>query len=313
MFFWMTEFAGFEGVAEPMKVFLTGATGFVGSHLLRRLLRDGHHVRALVRANKNIAHGGETLEQVEGDLSSKELVGYMGARDAVINLVGIIHEQGSRAFETVHHLGTRNLVNAARKNGVHRFVQMSALGARPSDATAYHLTKFAAEEEVRKSGIPFVILRPSLIFGPGSAFIQQMIAIMKAVPFVRPVAGTGEYRFQPIHIDDVIECFTQSLTNAIAGGKTVELVGAEQVTLNEINDAIAACMKVTKIPVHIPMPLMKAAATVFSVLPIKPPVTIDQLRMLEEGSVADSAQMRETFNITPAGFREALKNDFGSL
>lgn len=313
VFFWMTAFAGFQGVAEPMKVFLTGATGFVGSHLLRRLLRDGYHVRALVRANKNIAPGRGTLEQVEGDLSSKELAGYMAGCDAAINLVGIIREQGSSTFETVHHLGTLNLVNAARKAGVRRFVQMSALGARASNATTYHLTKFAAEEEVRKSEIPFVILRPSLIFGPGSAFIQQMIAIMKAVPFVRPVAGTGEYRFQPIHIDDVIECFTQSLTNAKAGGKTIELIAVEQVTLNEINDAIAACTKVAKIPVHIPMPLMKAAAMMFSVLPIKPPVTIDQLRMLEEGSVADSAQMRETFNITPAGFREALKNDFGSL
>lgn len=299
---------------SPMKVFLTGATGFVGSHLLRRLLSDGHQVRALVRANRSIPdQGWGTLEQVEGDLSSKELAGYMAACDATINLVGIICEQGSSTFETVHHLGTLSLVNAARKAGVHRFVQMSALGARASNATAYHLTKFAAEEEVRNSGIPYVILRPSLIFGPGSAFIQQMIDTMKPVPFVRPVAGTGEYRFQPIHIEDVIECFTQSLTNAIALGKTIELVGPEQVTLNEITDAIAACMKVRKVPVHIPMPLMKAAAMVFSVLPIKPPVTLAQLRMLEEGSVADAAQMRETFNITPAGFREALKNDFGSL
>ena len=297
-----------------MKVFLTGGTGFVGSHLLRRLLRDGHRVRTLVRANKSIAdQGWGTLEQVEGDLSSKELAKYIAGCDAVINLVGIIREQGSSTFETVHHRGTLNLVDAARKARVHRFVQMSALGARASNATAYHLTKFAAEEEVRRSGIPFVILRPALIFGQGSAFIQQMITIMKAVPFVRLVAGTGEYRFQPIHISDVIECFTQSLTNTRAGGKTIELVGAEQVTLNEITDAIAACMKVRKVPVHIPMPLMKAAGMGFSVLPIKPPVTIDQLRMLEEGSVADGAQMRETFNITPAGFREALKDDFGSL
>ena len=297
-----------------MKVFLTGATGFVGSHLLQRLLRDGHQVRALVRTGKRLRDPESgTLEQVDGDLSSKDLITYMAGCDAVINLVGIIREQGSNTFDAIHHVGTRNLVDAAHKSSVLRFVQMSALGARANNATQYHLTKFAAEEEVRRSGIPYVILRPSLIFGPGSAFIQQMVTITRAVPFVRPVAGTGNYRFRPIHINDVVECFAQSLTSARAGGKTIELVGAEEVSLNEITDAIAACLKVKKLAVHIPMPLMKTAAVVFATLPIAPPVTLAQLRMLEEGSVADPGPMREMFNITPAGFREALKRDLGCL
>ena len=293
-----------------MKIFLTGGTGFVGSHLLRRLLDDGHQVRALVRRRGGLrpVHSGFS-EEVEGDLSSTDLGQKMGDCDAVINLVGIIYERGISTFEAVHHIGTRNLVQAARKNSVRRFVQMSALGARVNIASVYHTTKFAAEEEVRTSGIPFVILRPSLIFGPGSAFIRQMIGVMQAAPFLRPVAGTGEYRFRPIHVSDVVECFVQSLTNPSAANTTAELVGGEELTLNEISTVLADCLRVYKIPVHIPMPLMKTVAALSSVLPIRPPVTSAQLRMLEEGSTADPEPMQRIFRIQPIGFREGINAD----
>ena len=295
-----------------MKVFLTGATGFVGSHLLRRLLRDGHVVRALVRGGPIVASADSgTLESVIGDLNSKDLAQHAAGCDAVINLVGIIYEHGSSTFESVHHLGTRNLVAAARENGVRRFVQMSALGARSEKASAYHTTKFEAEEEVRRSGISHVVLRPSLIFGPGSAFVKQMVQLMRAVPIVRPLAGTGEYRFRPVHVSDVVECFAQSLTSSQAEGRTIDLVGGEELTLNEIAAVLAECLKVYKIPVHIPMPLMKATAAMLSVFPIKPPVTTVQLRMLEEGSIADPSSMQRVFHIEPASFRHTVKRDLG--
>jgi NADH dehydrogenase len=227
----------------------------------------------------------------------------------VINLVGIIYEQGRSTFESVHHIGTRNLVEAARKNGVERFVQMSARGARLTNATAYHTTKFAAEEEVRNSGIPFVILRPSLIFGPGSAFINQMIGLLRAVPFICPIAGTGEYRFRPIHVGDVVEYFARSLTNSAAVNRTVELVGGEELTLNELTNVLAECLMISKAPVHIPMPLMKTAAAVFSWLPIKPPVTLVQLRMLEQGSTGDPEPMQQIFGLQPMRFRDGIKQE----
>lgn len=292
-----------------MKVFLTGGTGFVGSHLLRRLLSDGHQVRALVRRSGNLRSYSGALKEVEGDLTSENLSPSLHECDAVINLVGIIYEQRKSTFEAVHHSGTRNLVAAARKNGVERFVQMSALGARATNATAYHMTKFAAEDEVRNSGIPYVILRPSLIFGPGSAFIKQMMGLMRAVPFIRPVAGTGEYRFRPIHVTDVVECFARSLRNPAAVNKTIDLVGGEELTLNELTGVLAECLKIRKAPVHIPTPLMRTVAVVCSWLPFKPPVTSVQLRMLEEGSTADSVPMEQIFGIDPIRFRNGIKRD----
>ena len=293
-----------------MKVFLTGASGFVGSNLLERLLRDGHPVRALVRRRGAAGGGSElgNLEIVEGDILSPGLASKVDGCEAVVNLVGIIYESRNQTFEAIHHLGTKNLVAAAREVGVRRFVQMSALGARPNNATTYHRSKFAAEQEVRSSRIPWVILRPSLIFGPGSAFLQQMIDVARRVPLVRPVAGTGEYRFRPIHVKDVVECFAQSLSNPEATEKTIDLVGAEEVTLNQITDEIASCLNIRKTPVHVPMPLMRLAAAAFSIVPVKPPVTSVQLQMLEEGSTADPAPMKRIFRIEPTGFREGLKH-----
>jgi len=292
-----------------MNVFLTGGAGFVGSHLLRRLLSDGHKVRVLVRRLGALSGPSGVIDEVDGDVSSANLEMLMTGCDAVINLVGIIYERGNSTFEAVHHRGTRNLVKAAQQSGVRRFIQMSALGARPQLASAYHLTKFAGEEEVRASGVPFVILRPSLIFGPGSAFLRQMAEVMRAVPFFRPVAGTGEYLFRPVHVSDVVECFAQSLTNAATTGKTIDLVGGEELTLNQITHELADCMNVRKKVLHIPLPFMKLAASVFSLLPVKPPVTNTQLRMLQEGSTSDPEQMKTVFNIEPIGFRAGLRRD----
>jgi uncharacterized protein YbjT (DUF2867 family) len=293
-----------------MKVFLTGATGFVGSHLLRRLLRDGYDVRAMARRSGGVENtpSSAKLEWIQRDVLSPSVDSAIAECDAVVNLVGIIREQGKQTFEAVHHQATRNLVAAARRCGVQLFIQMSALGARSENASRYHITKFAAEEEVRKSGLPFVILRPSLIFGPGSAFIDQMIGVMRAIPLVRPVPGTGEYRFRPVHVDDVAECFVQSLSNSAARGQTIDLVGAEELTLEDITAEIAGHLGVHKTVVHIPIPLLKTAARLFSILPVTPPITPDQVRMLEEGSTASPEPMQHIFAINPIRFRPGLQH-----
>lgn len=293
-----------------MRIFLTGGTGFVGSHLLRRLLRDGHQVRALRRTGalfSSAERDQPQLETVEGDIFSSDLASRIAGCDAVIHLVGIIMEQGRNTFEAVHHLGTRNVVRAASEAGVRRFVLMSASGARAGDASRYHTTKFAAEEEVRNAGIPFTVLRPSLIVGEGSAFVEQMVNVMRAAPFVRPVPGTGKYRFRPVYIDDIVECFVQALTSDRATGETVNLVGGEELSLDDIGREIAACIGVRKRAIHVPMAVMKTAAMFFSILPVRPPVTSVQLRMMEEGSTADPGPMIRIFGIQPTGFRQALR------
>src|SRR5262249_27291806 len=132
--------------------------------------------------------------------------------DAVIHLVGIIVEKGANTFEAVHHIGTRNVVEAARQARVKRFIQMSALGARKDGVAAYQTTKCKGEEGGRHSGIPYCILRPSLIFGPGDGFVTQMMDAMRKAPLFRPVPGPGTPKIRPIFVGDVAACFVHALT-----------------------------------------------------------------------------------------------------
>jgi len=294
-----------------MKVFLTGATGFVGKHMLERLLMEGHAVRAALRVLPGQKarlvqgfHNEGDFQYVHGDVVEGTRLdeGLQGC-DAVIHLVGIIVEKGSNTFERVHHLGTRNVVEAAKRAGIKRFVQMSALGVRADGVAAYQTTKWKGEEEVRRSGIPFCILRPSLIFGEGDGFVTQMMETMRSAPLFRPVPGPGTPRFRPIFIDDVTACFVSALTAEAATNQTIELGGADELTLNEVLAEIARCAGVSKPVVHIPLPLMFAGAAVMQKLLKNPPVTVDQLRMLREGSTCDIGPMKRILGVNPRGFK----------
>jgi NADH dehydrogenase len=293
-----------------MRIFLTGATGFVGRNMLKRLLDEGHGVRALLRGLPGQKarlvqgfHKEGDFAYVPGDVvSGAGLEQGMNGCDAVIHLVGIIAQKGTNTFEAVHHIGTRNVVEAAKRTGVKRFIQMSALGVRADGVAGYQTSKWQGEEEVRQSGIPYCILRPSLIFGPGDGFVTQMMDMMKQAPLFRPVPGDGSPKFRPIFVDDVTFCFVGALTEQAATNQTIELGGADELTLNEVLTEIARCARISKPAIHIPMPLMFAGAALASLLP-NPPVTPDQLRMLREGSTCDIGPMMRIFHFQPRGFQ----------
>jgi uncharacterized protein YbjT (DUF2867 family) len=208
----------------------------------KSLMDEGHGVRALLRELPGQKarlvqgfHKEGDFAYVPGDVVSGVGLeqGMLGC-DAVIHLVGIIAEKGSNTFEAVHHIGTRNVVEAAKRAGIKRFVHMSALGVRAESVAEYQRSKWRGEEEVRRSGIPHCILRPSLIFGQGDGFVTQMMDMMKQAPLFRPVPGDGSPKFRPIFVDDVTFCFARALTEEAARNQTIDLGGADELTLNEV-------------------------------------------------------------------------------
>jgi uncharacterized protein YbjT (DUF2867 family) len=287
-----------------MRIFLTGGTGFVGRHMIDRLLSEGHSVRAVVRNSEKAASlARRGVEFIAGDVvEGSGLDQGMAGCDAVVHLVGIILEKGKNTFERVHHIGTRNVVEAAKRAGIKRFIHMSALGVRPDGIAAYQTTKWRGEEEVRHSRIPYCILRPSLIFGPGDGFVTQMIETMRSAPLLRPVPGDGLPWFRPIFIGDVTACFARALVANAATNQTIELCGSDELSLNQMLAEIARCAGVRKPPIHIPMPLMFAAAFFLERLLPNPPVTVDQLRMLCEGSRCSTEPMVRILGVQPRGF-----------
>jgi uncharacterized protein YbjT (DUF2867 family) len=293
-------------------ILVTGATGFVGRHLIERLRKDNLSVRALVRTpNKAQALKDRGVEPAVGDIANAaSLKAAMEGCEKVIHLVGIIQEAPGVTFKGMHVDGTRNLLEAAKKAGVRHFLYQSALGTRPNAKSQYHRTKWEAEELVRASGIPFTILRPSLIYGPGDLFTIRLAETIKISP-VLPIIGTGHSKVQPIFIDDVNECIRKISTSDSYFNEMYEIGGPEQLTYEEVMKAIAAALGIKRPTVHMPMFFMRTMAKVTEIVLSKPPVTTDQLIMLQEDNICSMRDIREVFGIEPVKFREGLAKFLG--
>lgn len=292
-----------------MKVFLTGATGFVGNEVLRQLVAAGHEVRALVR------EGSEgklaVLDNVEvhhGDATDPAtLAGALVGCDAVIHLIGIIREFPDRGvtFERLHVEATGNVLAAAQEQGVRRYLHMSSNGTGPTGTTGYHRTKWQAEVAVRGSGLDWTIFRPSLIFGPGGEFVSMLADLIRKTPLV-PVIGDGKYRMQPVAVAQVAESFVRALNMPETIGQTYHLGGGESYSYDEILELTGRALGHEH--VH------KAHQPLFMVKPMVKlmehsehfPVTSEQMEMLLQGNVCDTTAWTTTFGIAPVSYAEGI-------
>lgn len=292
-----------------MKIAITGATGFVGGAILRRLLRRGHDVRVLIRDPKKVGRlrGLGTVECIAGDLDNDgALRALVAGTDAVVHLVGIIVEKGPQTFRRVHVEGTERLIAAARAVGVPRIIHMSALGARPdAGATSYHRTKAAGEDAVRGAGLAHVILRPALIAGTGNVPLAMMVKVIRFAPAV-PVVGDGRYLLQPVWIEDVAEAFAVAVERADIAG-TFEIAGPEQLPWDRMLDALEAALSVRRMRLHVPLPMVRLGALAGQIAPDLAPITTEQLQMLLEGNVTSANAIATTFGITPRSFADVAR------
>ncbi len=299
------------------EVLVTGGTGFVGTHVCRALIARGHLPRLLVRVGSE----GRIPEDVRnacrvtlGDVADRDAVEFAAqGTSAIVHLVGIIREFPKRdvTFERLHVTATRNAVDAARRWEIPRFIHMSALGARPGAPTGYFDTKGRAEEYVRQSGLSWTIFRPSVIFGPGDQFVNELAAIIAKAPFV-PVPGDGSYRLQPVFIGDVVKGIADSLLRPDTEGKVFEVGGPERISYVELLDRVAASAGRRAGKVHIPLPVLRPLVRRLERFR-KFPLTTDQLEMLLAGNVCDAGPFYSTFGFTPLSLSDYLSGGLGSL
>lgn len=291
-----------------MRIFLAGGTGFVGGHVRQALVDRGHSIRLLVHRK---GAGGRTtsVEEIEGDATRPETFeDAVKGCDATVNLIGIIREFPGRGitFQRLHVEATKNLLAAARKAGVRRHLQMSALGTRADSPSRYFSTKFEAETAVRASGLDYTIFRPSIIFGPKDDFINKLAGLMRVLPAM-PVIGDGTYELQPISADDVARCFAEALEKPETVGRTYELCGPDRLSYLELLDTIGRVLgKKSVLKLKHPVALMRLAVPLFEGLPFFP-ITSDQLTMLLQGSTCDG-EWRKTFAFTPQGFETGIRS-----
>ena len=304
------------------RVFVTGGSGFVGSAVIDALLERGHGVNALV--NRRAIDEGEPVRSIPGGLFDTAALDE-GMRDceAVIHLVGIIMEKRSKGitFERMHFEATRNVVDAAKRAGVKRYVHMSALGVRPGAVSDYHTTKYRAEQYVRESGLDWTIFRPSLIHGPGGEFMQMEAkwARRKAPPFLfMPYFGAGALgrggagMLQPVHVDDVARAFVEAVEKPETIGEIYPIAGPDRVTWPELH-RISAEAIVGKPRWVMALPVWKAKLLTRLVPGALLPFNRDQVIMSQEDNTADLAKFIADFGWTPRGFEPSLREYAGEI
>jgi NADH dehydrogenase len=289
-------------------ILVTGATGFVGRHLVARLLADGRAVRCLIPASK-VAHlpWENPPEIVVGSILDDEAM-----FRAVTGVHVVIHLENAqwwgrrRDLERVEITGTRNLITAARAARVGRIITLSHLGAAPSAAYSLLRIKGQVEEMIRASGLAYTILRSGIVFGEQDAFINHIAMQLRATPLVYLMPGKGEVVLHPIYIDDLVSALVASLDNIDTVDEVIEIGGPEYITLE---DLIRTVMRVSNTPrtiVSVPPYLLRWLTGLYARILPRSLITPQWLDILATNRTARLGNLFQYFGIRPRRLEDTL-------
>jgi uncharacterized protein YbjT (DUF2867 family) len=289
-------------------ILVTGATGFVGSRLLKRLAASSGQdsLRATARSVRPQAVPAG-VEAVPADMTKPETL--PAALESVTTLVHAaaitanLKEPYPGAYREINETGTYNLMKAAGDAGVARVVLMSGISA-PAEEGSYMATRLGMEKAVRDSGIPYLILQPSVLFGDGAEFVAALSRLARFSP-VLPLMGDPRVKFQPLWIGDLLRILEQSLTADKHLGKAIPIGGPEHVTFRQVLETICAAMSIRRLLVPLPLPIAAVQARVMTaLLPRPPPATLELFRY-DNSTSLDAVPTNFAFQ--PRGFREHLR------
>jgi NADH dehydrogenase len=319
-------------------VLVIGGTGFIGSAIVRELLALGESVRVLSRTVPGRCAAG--VEHVAGRSDDPAALGRaLAGVSAVVNAAGILFERCDNTFQSVHVDGVRVLTEAMRAAGVRRLVHVSALGAKETSGARYHRSKWRGEGVVRNSGLDWTILRPSLVYGRGDHFVNRFAALFSTplVGWYLPVFGDGTSAVQPVHVNEVAQAAARAVGHPGVVGQSLDVCGPAPLTIRDLFTRIAEAtghaptwhpippevnwltlplaVLLRSKPVLAPLPWPVAlgmGCLMETLLPGNPPLTSDQVLMLEEGNTGDPEPARRAFGLELREFGPALKRQFAA-
>ncbi len=284
------------------KVLITGGTGFVGRYVVREALKKGYEVHLVARnpfKAQKIFSEGVKFHFLDDFSKKDELRKIIDAikPDYVIHLIGIIQEIKSKGitFEKVHYEYSKTLYEILREIPPKKIIHMSALGVDEKAPSKYHITKLLAEKELIKSGIPYAILRPSFILGPEQLLFVRLKPMLEKLPLLI-FPDIGGYRFQPVDVRDVAECFIKAID--FKEKAVFELCGDERVSFRNIVSDFVNYIGKKVIFMPFPNSILKIFAS-------------EQYKMMWRDNICDSAKdvypIQRLLKREPVSYKESIK------
>jgi len=289
------------------KICVLGGSGFVGSSVVAKLDQAGYAVTVLTRRRDSAKHLFllPNVNVVECDvMNDQALAAALKGADAVVNLIGILHQSGSASFDAMHHQLPARLAKICEASGIRRLIQMSSLRADAHAPSEYLRSKAAGEAALQASAqkINITVFRPSVIFGRGDRFINLFATLIKILPVV--LLAKPEAKFQPVWVEDVASCFVASVDNIQAYGQVYELAGPKVYSFRQLVQQVMTALGVKRPIIGLCNMLSYMQAFMMELLPVKL-MSRDNVRSMEVDSVSQQP-FPEVFGVEPASLEAII-------
>lgn len=292
---------------------VTGAAGVMGARLVARLRRAGWQVRALVLPGDPLRSRVEALgcEVREGDVSdAQSLAGVCSGVDLVYHLAAVIIAHDVAVFRRVNRDGTAHVLAEARRAGVPHFVYVSSASVVYPRRTRYAESKLEAEELVKASGVPYTIVRPTLVYEQGGGQeLMMFLAYLKRFPVV-PFIGAGRAQKRPVWSEDIVDGLVRLAAAPVARGKTYNFSGAEAISMRELAKLLLLHHDRPRPFLHLPVCACRALAAILALCMKRPPLTSSAIAGIVNDADLDPSQAMRELGYAPLGVRDGFNRCF---
>ncbi len=296
-------------------ILVTGATGYIGSRLIRRLCASGYSVRAMVIDNDPLLTRleGISCEIVRGDIATpRTLRPCLDGVKTVFHLAAVLVSGDKQLFHTVNYQGTENLVNAAVEAGVEHFVYISAAAAAYKKRTAYGDSKLRSETLMHRTGnTRYTIIRPTLVYGAGGGQeFNLYVQYLRRFPFIIPVMGMGKARKRFVWVEDIVDGLTRLVGKPVSYGKTYNFSGGTDLNMWECTRLIGRTFGIKKPLIGIPLWLCNLAAAVAALCIRYPLLNRDSILGVTMDANFDFEEAAKDIGYHPIGIEEGFKKAY---
>ncbi len=294
-------------------ILITGATGYIGRHLVARLVAQGERPRCLVRDINRAKRllPVSKVELVTGATTSPDsLDAAVQGVDTIIHAAFLTADNKQSAgneYEKTNVQGTANLIKAAKKAGVKRIIEISGLGTKPDKPGSYMQGRYLSEKMLKESGLDWTLIQPSVLFGKNAPFVKGLADLIRTAPVV-PLIGGGKIMFQPIWVEDVVTIIVKVLEDPEHTlRRTYTIGGPAYYSFTQIINVLLKTMHKQRIKVLAPTPLVGiGVAAMEAVLP-KPPLTKAAMTLFTFDNITDLKSVERDFGFTPMSFTTYMK------